>query len=282
MQHKKIIIPFSVALALASGLAIYFFFQGQQMEMALEKTQAKLRAADSIRPYQSLSLIDSLLFEGKYTEALQAYEAQLNDSNSLDANLEQRIKYTRKLLYQQRQLTQKIDSTDTVAQDTLMVARTATPEELRQYDSLQFALAKSKVQVQNLKRQLQQKALGEYLVFNTRKGNKVHYVGEVKNEKANGEGIALFETGSRYEGMWKNNMRHGKGTFYWPDGEYYIGEYSEDQRSGKGTYYWANGEKFTGQWADDQRNGKGTFYGKEGEIIAQGTWKDDELVNVEK
>ena len=69
---------------------------------------------------------------------------------------------------------------------------------------------------------------------------------------------------------------------YWPDGEYYEGSYLNDERSGIGTYTWPNGDKFIGEWARDMRNGEGIFYNKKGEVIAKGSWKNDELVSVSK
>lgn len=69
------------------------------------------------------------------------------------------------------------------------------------------------MKIQNLQRQVKQQTTGDYLSFKSGKGNTVYYVGEIKNDMANGKGIALFGTGSRYEGEWKNNLRHGKGLF---------------------------------------------------------------------
>jgi antitoxin component YwqK of YwqJK toxin-antitoxin module len=166
--------------------------------------------------------------------------------------------------------------------DTVQVTLTATPQEIRAYDSLLFELQKSQVQVDMLKRKLEEEDDGNYLTFTNRKGNTAHYVGEVKNGKAHGQGIAILNTGSRYVGEWKNNMRHGQGAFFWPDGEFYQGSYKDDIRHGQGTYFWPSGEKFSGQWANDQRNGMGIFYGEDGSIVARGVWKNDELVEVDK
>ena len=73
-----------------------------------------------------------------------------------------------------------------------------------------------------------------------------------------------------------------EGSFYWPDGEHYEGTYRNDRRTGQGTYIWPTGEKFVGEWENDERNGEGVFYGPEGNVVARGTWKDDELVEVEE
>ena len=164
------------------------------------------------------------------------------------------------------------DMRDSTKMETLTSAR-----ELNSYDSLNFIIEKKQVQLNALRAQLERKSFGEYLRFKSKKNNQMHYVGQVKNKKANGIGIALLDTGSRYEGEWKDNERHGQGTFYWADGERYEGSYSNDKRSGLGTYYWPNGEKYVGQWAEDKRNGAGTFYGSDGEVVTKGIWKNDKL-----
>jgi hypothetical protein len=152
--------------------------------------------------------------------------------------------------------------------------------EIRKYDSLNFTLEKMKVQLVRLQREFRDKSFGEYLKFKSKKGNQLHYVGQVKNGKANGFGIALLDSGSRYEGQWKDGQRQGEGTFYWPDGEYYVGTYENDKRSGFGTYYWPNGEKYAGEWKEDKRSGSGKIIGTRGDVVAGGEWADDELVEV--
>jgi len=116
----------------------------------------------------------------------------------------------------------------------------------------------------------------ESFSFKTSKGYKVRYLGEVKNGKAHGNGVGLWNSGSFYEGEWNSNMRHGKGTFEWADGEKYEGNYMNDQRSGFGKYYWKNGERYEGEWLNDQRNGQGTIYDKKGNVKVAGVWKNDE------
>ena len=158
-----------------------------------------------------------------------------------------------------------------------MSKRLATPNEVRQYDSLIFALKKTNIQLENIKKQYTKKSFGQYLTFKSGKGTSIHYVGEVKNGKANGNGIALLSSGSRYEGNWKDNLWHGKGSFFWPDGDKYVGDYKENKRTGKGTYYWHNGDKYVGEWKNDKRDGEGTFYNNDGKIVI-GIWSLDELV----
>ena len=266
-------------------IAIYLFFQVKALNNKLEANQQTIDFTEKQnRIYQSISSADSLLVESNYQEALNRYETQLTSGSEMQKRLiTQRIKLTKQLIQQHAiRSINKIDTATQLRADTVEISREATPAELRQYDSMNFALAKAQAHIENLKLQLKQQHAGTYLTFTTTKGSKAHYVGEVKNGRAHGEGIGLLKSGSRYEGEWENNMRHGKGSFYWPDGEYYIGEYKNDKRHGQGTYYWTNGEKYVGGWANDQRSGHGTFLSKDGEIVAQGIWKEDKLKEVAK
>jgi hypothetical protein len=233
-----------------------------------------------LESHEQLAKIDSLLLEGDYDGAIASYQTNLQTAGKEDNMvIPLRIALAEKLRNKDISLNMaEVDETE--KQDSLPVSRWSEETAIRKYDSLNFSLEKTKVQLARLKKQLQQKSYGEYLTFTSQKGNQLHYIGQVKNGKAHGFGVALLETGSRYEGEWENNQRHGEGTFYWPDGEYYVGTYQNDKRSGYGTYYWPNGEKYTGQWKDDKRSGTGKFYDAEGEIVAGGEWSDDKLVEV--
>jgi len=285
MQRPKSTTINYTLLAVASAVAIFFFFKSNSLKKDLLASQEKSQQmALSIAKYQSINDIDAMLFDGRYDQALAAYRTYAtNNGHELGSALKARISLTRKLLEKQTSAGKMEDSVGSQQQsDTTTVYQVVTPAEVRLYDSLTLALDKANFQLKNLKRQLKNKSIGEYLTFATSKGKKLHYVGEVKKKKANGKGVALLETGSRYQGEWKNGLRHGEGTFFWPDGQYYVGIYKDDKRHGQGSYYWPNGEKYIGQWANDQRNGEGTFYGKDGEVIASGTWKNDKLNKREK
>ncbi|MGB3607450.1 MORN repeat-containing protein [Psychroserpens sp.] len=229
---------------------------------------------------KSLAKADSLLVSGNYTEAITQYD-NLQSTSSL--NVELRKTMSNKLLEMQQRVKQTqvvTTSNDIEIDDTSnTIAETPTAKTI---DSLSFALEKAEMQINSVKQQIQQKTFGKYMTFKSSKGNRLHFVGEVKNEKANGFGIAILDSGSRYEGEWQNNQRHGEGTFYWIDGEHYEGTYKNDLRSGQGIYYWTNGEKFIGEWNDDKRNGRGTFYDKDGNVLTSGIWNDDKLVEEDK
>ena len=274
-----------LALFLVSGcLALYLFMRTQTLQNRLVVTQklaeVKTRQGEI---FISLEGIDDILLQGKYNQALKAYEDQLSSADSTTAPfIEKRIQLTRRLIAMRQAIYENDSSKDEIRVDSTAIAMISTADKIRKLDSLQFAMEKIKVQLDNAQQQLRRKAFGEYLTFTSSKGNTVYYVGEVRDDKANGKGVALYSTGSRYQGVWKDNLKHGNGTFYWPDGERYEGNYVNDKREGVGTYFWPNGEKYTGGWKNDQRNGKGAFYSKDNEIMASGIWKQDELVEVDK
>ena len=279
MKLKKY--TFFILLAVLAVGTIFFVAKSLKLkkELTLAKEQ-NLTLTKKLESHEQLAKIDSLLLKGDYDGAIASYQTNLQTAgkeNNMVIPL--RIALAEKLRNKDISLNMaEVDETE--KQDSLPVSRWSEETAIRKYDSLNFSLEKTKVQLARLKKQLQQKSYGEYLTFTSQKGNQLHYIGQVKNGKAHGFGVALLETGSRYEGEWKNNQRHGEGTFYWPDGEYYVGTYQNDKRSGYGTYYWPNGEKYTGQWKDDKRSGTGKFYDAEGEIVAGGEWSDDKLVEV--
>ena len=279
-MRKQLLTPtLGLFLLVAVGFATYYGIKSNQLENQLEANKEFINKLDEqVAEQEELAEIDAMLMDGDYKNALNAYEqqGQINDGPSVEMRIQLirellRLQYENRLAALQNEREQEIDSS--------LLANSPSTEDLMYTDSLTFALEKAKVQMKNLKRQLSHKSFGEYLTFTNSKGSQMHYVGQVKNGKANGYGVALLNTGSRYEGHWKDNMRHGEGTYYWSDGQYYVGQYLNDKRNGQGTYFWPNGEKYAGQWEDDERDGKGVFYGKDGKIVADGTWEDDKLAD---
>lgn len=284
-MDKKRIITLTIALVFAA-FGIYGLFRVNSLKQKLDASEgAVAKMTVKVSKYQALMHIDSLLASGEYQSALEAYNTHLNDKDLQDiSGVQLRMNIAERLMKLEANRSPRQDSIilkDSL--DSIQATRlTGFSQEIMQYDSLSFALEKTKVQLANVRRQLQKKSFGEYLTFTNKKGSLMHYVGEVKNKMANGYGIALLNTGSRYEGEWKDNQRHGHGSFYWADGEHYIGDYINDLRNGEGTYHWPNGEKYVGHWKDDKRNGFGVFYGADGDIVTQGTWEDDKLVKEDK
>lgn len=228
---------------------------------------------DSIQQQKrAIQTIDSLLLSGNYQQALSAY----NNSITADEMTKFRIAIAKQLVtLKKNTVTTKKDSS--LTKPNLKNTVISSNFRNNSYDSLNFVLDKTKTQLQVLKNQLKRKSFGEYLTFSNAKKHKLHYVGQVKNKKANGTGIAMYDTGGRYEGQWKDNLRNGFGIFFWIDGQRYEGDYKNDFRHGNGTYYWPNGEKYVGEWLNDQRHGKGVFYDKDGKIVTSGIWKNDKL-----
>ncbi|MCC4212042.1 MORN repeat-containing protein [Leeuwenhoekiella parthenopeia] len=273
----KKILPY-ILTGIVTAVAVYLFIENQHLKSNAETEGDADTLGFSVEQRNEIARADSLLLAGSYEEAQSAYD-NLPESVGLERELRRKISTKILDLDNQLRYTKNKKSLNTVTDTTLTKNEDI---ELQEVDSLNFALTKAQLELKNIRMQMQQKVFGEYLTFKSKKGNRLHYVGEVKNKKANGLGIAILDTGSRYEGEWRNGMRHGKGTFYWIDGEHYEGNYVNDMRSGMGTYYWPNGEKFTGEWKDDLRNGEGVFYGKDGEVIASGIWKDDKLEEQDK
>lgn len=274
-MKKRIAIPYSL-LVVATGVAVFFMFRSTGLEYDLEQRNKELDTVkNELTDYNTLFQIDSVLVSGDIDGALNAYK-QSFETNRDNRSLELRIALAKK--FSELKSGASIIKIDTTTNDSNLTPTVMSSLALNRYDSLNFILEKKQVQLNALRRQLEQKSFGEYLQFKSKKNNQLHYVGQVKNKKANGAGIALLDTGSRYEGEWKDNERHGEGKFYWPDGEYYEGSYAKDKRSGLGTYNWPNGEKYVGQWADDKRNGAGIFYSADGEVVTKGIWKNDKLI----
>ena len=251
--------------------------QGQIEDFKTE--QAGLN--ERLHNFEKLNTIDSLLLKGDYDSVIESYSNSLPSDADLNLGIPLRIALAEKLLKERKGNSSK-NAIDTLNTAALSEMGMNAIEEVQKLDSLSFRLEKTKVQLAQLKEQLQQKSFGEYLQFKSNKGDRMHYVGKVKNGKANGYGIALLETGSRFEGEWKDNQRHGEGSFFWADGEIYKGNYLNDKRNGFGIYFWPNGEKYAGEWKDDKRNGSGKFYDDKGDVVTSGQWKEDKLVQEDK
>ena len=88
--------------------------------------------------------------------------------------------------------------------------------------------------------------------------NKIHYIGEFKNDQLNGKGIIEFlKEGHKYEGDFKNNEINGKGIFRWKNGDVYEGEMSNGKMNGHGTYKYSDGTIYDGDYVNGLREGKG-------------------------
>ncbi len=273
-----------VLLVISLLFSIYTKLQEQKAKEELKRIAFKesTNVKDSILE-KRLQSFDSLLSVGKYETALNIYSEELDTLAKNDKDFVKfRINLVKQFVHSQN-LRKKVISNDNENSEASvtnsMVSDTSSQNSL---DSLSLALTKTKSLLKKVQNELRSKSFGAYLRFKNPKRHKIHYVGNTSKGKAYGYGIAIYDTGSRYEGEWKNNLREGKGSFYWTDGQYYIGEYKNDLRTGKGTYFWPNGEKYVGEWRKDKRDGKGVFYNKKGKIMTSGIWKKDKLVKEDK
>lgn len=260
-------------MLIAVSSSLYLAYRNAQLKSELkEQVDAIDIPADSAYTLK-VKQIDSLLYAGNYQAAAEGYENIGSGNQETDLDLELRRKVASNFLA----LSKRAQNSST---SPLLSASSSEGSNLdmRDADSLRFELEKANLRLGKVQTELKRRSFGQYLNFKSSKGNQMHYVGQVQQGKANGEGIAILDTGSLYEGQWKDNMRHGQGKFFWSDGEYYVGDYENDKRSGEGTYFWSNGDKYVGEWENDKRNGYGKFYNKSKELLASGIWKEDELV----
>lgn len=116
------------------------------------------------------------------------------------------------------------------------------------------------------------------LYFNSPQGVKIQYVGEIKNGKANGFGMGIWETGHKYEGYWEDGLKEGLGIYRFANGEVYHGIFISNKREGKGVYFFKNGDRYSGDWKQDIRDGVGAIFSKSEKIKKAGVWNKDKLV----
>ena len=275
-KYNSLLLLFGVS---ATALAIYFGLKNNELSNKLSKTNHEFETQQSLLVNDSIAVIDSLLFAGSYKKALQlSKELKQTKKFSVDSVLQLRYNLASEIVAAKNDyayLKPKTEKVSSVSNNSSTVNNEQKTEDSK--------FKKEEEHIASSTKQLAAKSTaGEYLTFETTKGTKLHYIGYIKNNEANGHGIAILDSGSRYEGQWKNNKRHGYGKFYWDDGDYYEGTYIKDKRNGMGTYYWKNGEKYIGEWKNDQRNGKGQFFSKKGKLKASGIWENDVLIKQEK
>jgi hypothetical protein len=58
------------------------------------------------------------------------------------------------------------------------------------------------------------------------------YIGDCKNGKANGKGVA--NGAHSYTGEFKNGLPDGKGKYFWPNGDWYEGDFKKGMKDGEG------------------------------------------------
>lgn len=282
MQAKvKIYLGYFLAV-LFLIFSILFYLKTKSLEEKFKISESNSSSDTILNSDSNLKTVDSFLKAGNYKEASVYIKNISQQSNfELDQEYQLKLKLIREILALKNINKNLVENENRIktSYDSAIESNTS------KIDSLKLALVNAEVDLYYLEEKIEEitavkskKSFGEYLTFKTTKGKSLHYIGEVEDGMANGFGIAILETGSRYEGEWKNNMRHGNGEFYWDDGESYKGNYVNDLREGYGVYIFDNGQKYVGQWKKDMRDGVGKFYDEEGKLIAEGVWEKDELL----
>jgi hypothetical protein len=230
-----------------------------------------------------LAADDLLISQTNSKKALEQYQAIFKTANEqLQSSVVKRIEYAKQVVASEKddeitkinlrsQLANQqklIDSLSEFSEDIAKSKEEKTALQASQLEDLEQKVAK-------LKNELARKDSKQVISFTNQNGNLIHYLGEVKDGKANGGGIGIWNTGSIYKGEWKNNMRHGVGEFKWADGQVYVGEFENDIRSGEGTYSWPSGEKYVGEFENNRMNGQGILYDPDGNKKYEGKWKND-------
>ncbi len=104
----------------------------------------------------------------------------------------------------------------------------------------------------------------------------------VKGDCKNGEGVLVYDSGTRYEGKFLDGQPYGKGVMYYANGNKYEGQFKVFPK-GEGTFYYADGTKQSGVWdkntlvkdlnciKGDCKDGQGTYEFPNGDTY-EGEW----------
>jgi hypothetical protein len=282
-SYRRLFYLACIVALVAIGFIFYYYLNSKSIQSELQLQQALSQQLELQNEfYTSLFEADSkIVFEENYEDAIKAYQYLLIEHtdnyvqllnariNSASEILNRPVSDNGAARYQAiiRRNNKTIDSL------TNEIARLKITKGYA--DSLKFRIASLSDQLIAKNNELSRKQSIQVITFKNENGRLIHYLGEVSNEKANGGGVGIWNTGSIYRGEWKDNKRHGKGTFEWADGEKYVGEYNNDKREGEGTYYWPSGERYEGEWNNDKREGYGVLFDQDGNIRFEGPWKED-------
>jgi hypothetical protein len=102
------------------------------------------------------------------------------------------------------------------------------------------------------------------------------YVGELKNGKPNGLGVAVYKSGTaiRYVGNFSNGKYEGVGTLLFKDGAFLSGEWKAGKLNGQGANLTTDKVFYQGDFVNGEKNGNGTLvYGNNS--FYQGSYKND-------
>lgn len=283
-RYKRLFVIALVLFILTISFWIFedYFYDTDKKIAKVEELYDK--QVDKNQTLQDILKIDGKVFKSQnLKEVIQDYNTLKTDDIDEDLRnlISDRINNINKQLNDINQNTQSRENLisslnrqiaeNQALQDQLKAYNTGTKNQILNQNTTIDSLKNALVLTQN---KLERKENVKVLSFTNENGNLVRYLGEVKNEKANGGGVGIWDTGSIYKGDWKNNKRHGQGIFEWVDGQKYEGNFENDIRTGKGTYFWPSGDKYVGEFENNRINGQGTLYNLDGEIEYEGEWKN--------
>ena len=236
-----------------SGMA-YNFILGEY-EVAKTEYQNILNSLPNLHPLKAS--VDLRLARISSLENATKSDATIKDIETMELALRQRDEII--VL-----LNNKMDSLNT--------------EHKNEQNQLALQIKEQETELTQRLNEIHRKEKIQVISFKSQKGKLIHYLGEVKDGKANGGGVGIWSTGSMYKGEWKENLRNGQGKYQWADDDVYEGTYVNDIREGEGVYHWASGEHYDGEWSGDKRNGFGKLFDKDNNLTYEGQWRNDKIV----
>ena len=69
---------------------------------------------------------------------------------------------------------------------------------------------------------------------------------------------------NQYDGFYREDKKNGYGEFVWESGNKYCGNYHMDERQGYGTMKWTDGSVYHGHWYRGVQHGIGIMYFPDG------------------
>jgi len=105
--------------------------------------------------------------------------------------------------------------------------------------------------------------------------NAIRYVGHFVDGQFSGRGTMLFKNGAFQTGMWSNGKMNGKGSFVNSKGVFYVGEMKDGLKHGKGTLVWKDNSMVKGNFVNDKMEGRCVYIWKEGKNISEIQYAND-------
>ncbi|OMJ78706.1 hypothetical protein SteCoe_21426 [Stentor coeruleus] len=92
------------------------------------------------------------------------------------------------------------------------------------------------------------------------------YKGDLVGRARQGQGMQIWEDGSKYDGTWEDNIPNGHGTYCDLYGDIYTGLFLQGRANGFGTLTKKEGGVYSGNWVLDSPKGKGLKYIQGGNV----------------